>query len=361
MRVVVLAFFLTIYGCSNTEFSGTSPTEKQNKNSAKAGGENLFPEGNGPNGDAESGQGGKFGTPQGGNGGANQKGEIVENSDGTVSENFFGLTTIKSTVKVDVIIAMDTSGSMIDEKNKLEDNMEKFLKEFNDTPGVDHQVFMIGGGLRVGNVVLGYDFDFPDLDKNRFDHIDQHVSSTDALFKLKDFIDGDYDSDLELRKDTVKELLVVTDDNSENFSASDFKDYLKSKEDKYGKFRFNGFVWRSGKGNNGQSWCTKAREGTVYEKLAGDDKFGGMIQHLCNKDWGDMIKQFAERIIELNAEVEFPLGRKVDPNAPIRVLINNQDISTNYWQFDTENNSLIFIDGLSPQAGDLLVVHYSPL
>ncbi len=351
--IFLISLFLAV-GCNNTSFSGSTTEKKKNATGVDAAGQNGS-DPNNPNGEGLPGNGdgsangeGVFGDKNGNNTG-NPIGELVDNGDGTVSEQFFGLATVKSTVKVDVIIAMDTSGSMTDEKRKLEENMKNFLTKFDKTPGVDHQVFMIGRN-----------FNFPQLDSNRFDHIDQYVDSRDSLRRIQDFLNGNYNSKLSLRADTAKELLIVTDDDS-NLGADAFKTFLENKEAQYGVFHVNGFVWVNGNNNNGLSWCTRARDGNVYTALGNDAKFGGLVQHLCTEDWSKMLTDLAEQIIDVNAQVEFKLTAKVDPNDVMIVYINDQEIPTSGWEFNAPNNSIIFADGWEPQPGDNMIVRYSTL
>jgi hypothetical protein len=77
--------------------------------------------------------------------------------------------------------------------------------------------------------------DTSELDLSRFSVIDEVVKSTDALYKIRDLIEQKFTSSLKLRKDAVKELLIVTDDDSA-MPASEFASYLQSKVTVLGKF-----------------------------------------------------------------------------------------------------------------------------
>ncbi len=351
-----LSFFVFLFSivtaCNSAEFSSQTKlgSKKSSDNSAEPSAEPAPSEEN-----AEAsieGQLEQTGSPTG---------EFIINADGSVSDRFFGIGAIRSTVKVDVIIATDTSGSMGTEKRKLEQNMEMFLKKFSETPGVDHQVFAIGAAGEIpGFGRTGYDFNFPELDPNRFEHIEQHVDSNTALRRIRDFINGRYDTNLKLRENTVKEILVVTDDDS-NLSANDFKNFLASKEAEYGQFHVNGFVWVPGETDNGYDWCTRADDGEVYVELGKDPKFGGLIEHLCTEDWAKLLDKLAGKIINQNAKVSFELTKKVDQDKQITVEVNGEKISEEKWDYDQEGNAIVFNDDSAPESGDNLLVTYFAL
>jgi hypothetical protein len=336
LLILVGLSFGQLTSCSDTSFTGASSGEKKDQ----------------PTDIDKLGEDGKNGESLGSGQGDDLNkgvpgGELIDNGDGTVSEQFFGLASLQTSVVVDVIIAMDTSGSMNDEKKMMEQSLDKFLKSFSETPGVDHQVFMIGSN-----------FSFPKFDPARFSQINQFVNSNDALLRIQDFMNGKYKSSLQLRAEAVKEFLIVTDDNS-SLPASSFVNFLDSRVAEHGAFRVNALAWLPGQNNNGQSWCTKAKDGHAYVELGKHPNYGGLVQHLCEQDWSKLLSNFAEKVIKVNAKHEFILTKKADPNDKMIVTINKDEKQKDqHWTFNNEKNSVVFVNGHSPQTGDNLVVTY---
>jgi hypothetical protein len=113
---------------------------------------------------------------------------------------------------VDIIWAIDTSGSMDEEADTVEDELNDF-STFIEGAGIDHRVVLIGDAVDVQPPLGG---------GPRFRHVNQHVGSTNALELIVSTYPQYQDF---LRSDAVKHLVVVTDDESA-WSAGQFNSQL---------------------------------------------------------------------------------------------------------------------------------------
>ena len=112
------------------------------------------------------GKGGKDGTAGGKDGdtstngsddnGGNSADPISVLDDGRIRERFVGKAQAE-TQPVDIVFAMDTSGSMSGEKAFLQTSMSKFVAKFEtDAKGTDYQIYMIGENFQFPSDATGH-------------------------------------------------------------------------------------------------------------------------------------------------------------------------------------------------------------
>ncbi len=331
-KIVLLATACLVVSCNDAGFSGGSPA------SAPSAPPNVA------TGDANRG-GPEAGTPVDPNSLVTKPSDVVENGDGTRSEIFFGRSNIATSSDVDIIFAMDTSGSMGTEKQYLEQNMGTFLTKLSENKRLNFQVFMIGAN-----------FKFPALDAKRFAVVNKPVGSWDALIKIREFLQNPAGVALPLRAKATKELVVVTDDDSTQLPADQFIQYLTASKATLGTVHLNGFV---GLPNSAQNdWCKLAKVGNQYISIAANKEFGGELFDLCTQDWKVLFSRLAERIVSSSAQIEFALGAKADVSTEMQVFINDVALDKTFWTYSATRNSIVFDEAHAPAEGDKVSIRY---
>lgn len=214
----------------------------------------------------------------------------------------------------DIVIAVDTSGSMDEEAAQVQKNLNDFASIITAS-GVDAHVILIAdtsvcipAPLGTGNCGGG------DEKLPNFRHVLQGVASTDALSLIVSTYPQWKSS---LRPNASKTLAVVSDDNSA-ISAADFTNQLLAldpptfqgfKFDAIVAFEMPGPLECIGFGScpQGVSQCCglldgiacgpyTAEEGTIYKALV--QQTGGVLGDLCIQDFGPVFKDMATGVIK---------------------------------------------------------------
>jgi hypothetical protein len=247
---------------------------------------------------------------------------------------------------VDIIFAVDTSGSMRAEKARVEQTMSAFIKHFQDnSKDIDYQLYLMGAG-----------FSFPDSSAANIQIISQYVGSRDALSKIQKFFEGEITNPLPLRPESSKQLVVITDDNS-SMSAAAFKTYVNGNALLASKTSLNGFVWIEGTSQE-TSTCTRAKNGSVYQELAADAELAGKISDLCAADWNKLFTDLAKEIITKEVTLSYELTNERDASLPIEVGIDGVKIDESQYSYDKNTNSVVFTAESAPSAEQKIEVKY---
>ncbi len=247
---------------------------------------------------------------------------------------------------VDISFVVDTSGSMYEEMEKLEANMESFVNAFVPLSSkLDFQVFFIGTN-----------FDFPaSVSSNpKFSHVKQNVQSFDGLKRSVDFLSHKYDSTLQPRKEAIQHLIFITDDDSLDMTSDSFKDDAKSLG--YSQIHVNGFVGLT-KGENSES-CIIENVGSVYQDLSKDSEHSGLIQDLCTDDWNAMLDALAKSILSEVALSSFRLSKQAVDKDGFRVLVDGKLVPDYGYTYHASSNSIVFKDGYEPKSGSSIKIYY---
>jgi hypothetical protein len=230
---------------------------------------------------------------------------------------------------VDIIIAVDNSGSMTEEAKWVQNNMNQFSNQI-DASGVDYHIVLISEGntsdegicvaapLGNGNCPL-------DSKPPNYLHIDAFVNSSDSLA----VVNATYNQwKSMLRPDSIRHFLVVSDDNSDD-SGADFTNWMAAKG--ITDFTFHAIVASAGAeiafkcmGGGGHACCSKvfppgplgAERGTVYIQLS--KSTGGIWGDLCKQDFGPVFNELATAIGEVSIACQWdipdpPAGETFDP------------------------------------------------
>jgi len=225
---------------------------------------------------------------------------------------------------VDVIWAIDTSGSMVEETAAVRDNMNQFSRQIVGS-GVDARIVLIAEEYKPPQVIFG--IAMPDsgicigaplgsgqcpADTNLpvFAHIFETVGSTDALERIISTYPlwkG------QLRANSIKMFVVVTDDNSA-LSADDFIRQINALDGNTivpNFWKFSGIYCYTN--------CPyAARPGSVYAQLV--QKTLGVAGDLCLQQFGPVFDNLAAGVVKaarLDCVWEIPEpppGEVFDPN-----------------------------------------------
>lgn len=243
----------------------------------------------------------------------------------------------------DVILVIDTSGSMVAEAVEVEMRINEDLAGILDTNQVDYRIIMLadyntrdGGSNGDPTLCIGpplsptADCANPTelaVEGPRFFHYDTHIDSTDSLSRIIQEFDepaGDQGQGRPtqypggwgqlLRPGTVKFFMEISDDNADdNTSIDDFKTDLNTKYK--AQFPNDGdinYVFHSIVGvevnPNGQAWLPSdpirttdcgqlaVNEGSVYQQLSIDT--GGLRFPLCqNENFDIMFNAIADDVV----------------------------------------------------------------
>lgn len=200
----------------------------------------------------------------------------------------------------DIIFAVDTSASMIQEAGFVQQQMNSFSIQI-DAGQVDARIillsdysFLISPGVCI-DPPLGSG-GCPNMDSNPPDFLhvpDSGVGSSDALLRLIELYPG-Y-SPL-LRPNALTHVVVVTDDNS-SLSAADFTDQFSALSEHLGNFVFHGIVSSLDPDGPACGSCCAlgASQGTVYQELI--SATGGVEGNLCDQEFQPVFSAVAQQVI----------------------------------------------------------------
>jgi hypothetical protein len=246
-------------------------------------------------------------------------------------EDFCGEVTSSAaptTTAIDLIIAVDTSGSMNEETRELQNNLND-LASFVTDSGVDAQVLMVGYAASICPRAPLTDGACPPGETESYKPIDVVVASNDALDVLLRNYDSGGRYSTYLREGGIRHVLIVTDDNS--YLRSD--EFLARAVDLASpgliEDTFYHAIVSTGpdpigtnlpcRGPNGVAVV----EGTEYRELVLES--GGVEASICDANWGDILDEIADSIVESSVTpctYDVPLpeerGARIEP-ATIRV------------------------------------------
>jgi hypothetical protein len=206
--------------------------------------------------------------------------------------------------KADIIWAIDTSGSMLEETAAVQANLNTFSQFITGT-GIDVHVIMVAvAGLTIPNpfdpaappIQLGICIAPPlgsgqacpnDTNPPRYTHVLQEVGSHDVL-SLWQSTYPQWQS--ALRPDSTKTFVVVTDDEAEGTTAAQFRAFFDNAFGAGSTWRYSGIFCKQDGGN-----CAGA--GTVHDQLVTET--GGVWADLSNPtpDWNAIFKQLSDAVI----------------------------------------------------------------
>lgn len=226
---------------------------------------------------------------------------------------------------VDIIFAIDTSGSMSEEKNFVQQNMNIFSQQIF-LANIDHHVVMIASESPEGpciNVPLGSGACPNDSKLPEYLHVVDEVGSTNALERI---LATQPTWSTSIRPNSVKHLVVVSDDESA-MDALTFDAAFEAIDPSYADYYFHAIVAFENPDPlqclGGMASCCagfipiSADVGQVYIDLAA--LTGGVAGDLCDQQFGPVFDQIAQSVqttVPLACEwaiPEPPEGESFDP------------------------------------------------
>ncbi len=246
----------------------------------------------------------------------------------------------------DIIFAVDTSASMIEEAGQVQANMNLFASSIIES-GIDVHVILIsdegqgqnqgppqpyeicippplGNGADANGFCAGMDEDLP-----RYRHVVESVTSSDAL----DVIVETYEQyQAQLRPNAIKYVVVVSDDDS-GTTAAEFTAAMTALDPPmFSKMVFHGIAADEGPaaclaacgGNCAAcgaccSDCNaiSAADGAVYKQLA--MQTNGIFEDLCIQNFASVFSAMGKAVVGgASVPCEYPIpdpppGQKLDP------------------------------------------------
>jgi hypothetical protein len=212
----------------------------------------------------------------------------------------------------DIIFIVDNSGSMGDEANAVQANLNNFSQQIIDS-GVDAHVVLIssypgnGNGICVEPPLGSGGCNSADSNPPTYLHIDEGVGSHDALQRL---LGSSAQWMPVVRPDSGLHVVVVTDDES-NLDALSFDSQFKALNPDFDDYKLHGIV--------SMQDCSDAADiGQVYISLG--QLTGGLVSDLCLQNFQPVFDLLATEVISgsvLSCEwavPEPPEGEELDPD-----------------------------------------------
>lgn len=215
-------------------------------------------------------------------------------------------------VPSDIIIAVDTSGSMNAEAQSVQDNLNMFSQQIVDA-GVDARVVLISesgaGGVCIDPPLGGGGCPATDDNEPLFLHVDTYVGSSNAYERILDqypFYQGI------LRPEAVKQLLIVTDDNAWMSPIQFDTDFLNLDPITHIGYTQHGIV-------SMQNCPQAAQIGQAYIDLG--VATGGTVSDLCLQDFQPVFDELALAVVENSVPCTYDIpdsaGGPQDPSTAV--------------------------------------------
>lgn len=239
---------------------------------------------------------------------------------------------------VDIVVAIDSSGSMLDEQQALERNLDKFV--------TDLEAVQLGSHV---TVIGAPSFRMPtNAPADKFAVVPRKIGSHDAIAVLTDFFTKGTPP-LPFRDGAGLEVIIVSDDNGlpyQGYRAEDFKGPANKTT------IVNAIVGLES--SQATSTCTIESVGTEHIKLA--QTTGGSILDLCYENWDQLVQQLTANIINRNAG--FPLKEAPDLSRDIVVYVDDQIIPKGQYTIDAKQKTIRFSQEVNITADSTIRVSY---
>lgn len=283
-----------------------------------------------------------FDMPQGGDGDGDTGDECAAVSE--TAQNTFA--------PVDIIFVIDTSGSMSDEKNFVQQNMNIFSQQIF-LANIDHHVVLLSepspGGPCI-NVPLGSGACPDDTKLPEYLHVNQVVNSNDALQVILSTQPQWAGS---IRPGSIKHVVVVSDDNS-SMTSGQFHVAFEGISDDYEGYFFHAIVaftnpdplaCFSGNGTCCAGFIPLAADiGQIYLELVA--LTGGVSGDLCDQEFGPVFDQIAQSVLgttPLACEWDIPDPPEGEAFDPTKVNVE--------LELDAIEEDIYFVDNEAACAG----------
>jgi hypothetical protein len=190
----------------------------------------------------------------------------------------------------DIIVAVDTSGSMSAEAQWTQDNMNVMVNAIVGS-GVDAHLVMISDSDICVPGPLGSGSCPADESLPAYRHVPVGVGSTNALQIILDTYDQWKDS---LRPSASKTIVVVSDDDS-NLGASSFTSQLIALDATFQGYKFDAIVSSAPPFLPGPCFVLSADTGQVYIDLVNQTQ--GVFGDLCSQNFAPVFQDMATAVV----------------------------------------------------------------
>ena len=321
-------------GSGGSTTSSTSTSSSSSSGTAGGGGSTTTTTGSGGTGTGGSGTGGAGAGAGGdpGDGGADAPDVVfaydADIGDGAVSADSACAADVVAGKKrpIDIIWAVDTSGSMAEEIAQIKANINTQFASILAASGLDYQVIMVAAkGLGTYQVCAAPPLGGPNCGDNPplYHAIPQTVASTNALSLLLstyDSANATLNWAKHLRMNAVKVFIGVTDDNSA-LAGTTFDTSLLAKlpAGMFGTAAARNYVFHSiigvTQGNPTVKCPSAVNIGAQYQVLS--NLTGGLMLPVCATDYSPIFQEIANGIVgSLACEFVMPTasgGAAIDP------------------------------------------------
>lgn len=248
----------------------------------------------------------------------------------------------------DIAFFVDTSGSMTEEIGLLQTELGDFVERLADKDlDIDAQVFVVGGA-NDNNITLPSSV----TSLKNVEHVPRAVDSEDGLARARDFLAGlTVPKKLELREESIKELIFVTDDDGKVMGSSGFSSFLAGRDD---EVHVNGIV---GMNEGDGVSCDIAEVGSEYQRLAAMSAHKGLIQDLCDRDWDKLLKAISESVKD---HVTFKFKLEIEPSEPeqIVVYVDGKKLGDSDFRYDEDKQTIVIDKDKAPKSGQKVKIIY---
>ncbi len=202
----------------------------------------------------------------------------------------------------DIIFAVDTSGSMIQEAAFVQQQMNSFSIQI-EAANVDARIILLaeyppifGPGICIDPPLGSGGCPTADSNPPKFLHVpDSNIASSNSLLRLVDLYPAYAPF---LRDDALTHIVVVSDDDSA-LSAADFSSQFTSLAPHLSDFVFHGIVSKEESdvacGSGGACCNLAASQGVVYQELVAQT--GGVEGNLCDQEFQPVFAAVAQQVI----------------------------------------------------------------
>ncbi len=207
----------------------------------------------------------------------------------------------------DIIIVVDTSGSMSQEAKWTQANLPSFVQTITAS-GIDAHVILIADADMCVSQPLGSGTcGCPGGDESlpSYRHVCEHVGSHDALTRVVQAYPKYKDS---LRPNATKTIAVISDDDS-NLGAAQFLQQMSALDPLFQKLKFDAIVSSADPFDFGSKcFLLSAAEGKIYKELVGQT--GGVMGDLCEQKFDAVFQDMATGVIndsQISCEYQIPV------------------------------------------------------
>ncbi len=251
---------------------------------------------------------------------------------------------------VDIVIAVDSSGSMTEEAGFVQENLNFFSQQIADS-GVNAHIALISATSEDDNGIcvdppLGSGSCPADTSTPEYLHVPTEVGSSDSLMKIRTSY-GQWGGIL--RYGSFRHIVVVSDDDAMTFTtpenaAQTWLNNMAALSPPPGEFTFHAIV--SANDGDGEL-CEQdppdpccglsASEGRVYEKLV--EMTGGVLGNLCEQDFQPVFDELAAEIADVPIACEWEI-----PDPPEGEVFDKGEVNVDYIDGDGVTHEIGHVD-----------------